>query len=170
VKAVNSLTPPDLHLASAAVGWLELGNSAEALAELSQMSAVSRLNPGVLEIEYAIHAHVQDWPAALESARRLLAAAPERAIGWLHQAYALRRAPGGGLSAAWDALLPAAEKFPGEAAIHFNLACYACQAGKLADAREWLQRASAVGDKKAMRSMALADPDLQPLWPELAGR
>jgi hypothetical protein len=36
-------------------------------------------------------------------------AMPDDAFGWLHQAYALRRITGGGIQAAWDALLPAAD-------------------------------------------------------------
>ena len=44
---------------------------------------------------------------ALRVARLLVQKAPKRATGWLHQSYALRRAPEGGLEAAWDALLPA---------------------------------------------------------------
>ncbi len=51
--------------------------------------------------------------------------------GWLHRAYALRRVANGGLPQAWDALLPAAEKFPGEPVIAYNLSCYACQMQQL---------------------------------------
>jgi hypothetical protein len=51
---------------------------------------------------------------------------------WIHQAYALRRMTGGGIKAAWDARLPAADRFPSQPMIAFNLACYACQLGRLA--------------------------------------
>ena len=34
-------------------------------------------------------------------------------------------------------------------------------------AREWLGRAVEVGGKVEIRKMALADDDLQPLWPEI---
>ena len=87
--------------------------------------------------------------------------------GWLHQAYALRRVPDGGVQRAWDALLPAAARFPKEAIIPFNLACYACQTGKLDAARDWLRRAVAISDKEAIKAMALGDSDLEPLWEEL---
>ena len=70
---------------------------------------------------------------------------------------------------AWDALLPAAEKFPKEPVIPYNLACYACQLQKLEDARSWLKRAIEIGGKERMKEMALEDPDLQPLWKEIQG-
>jgi hypothetical protein len=98
----------------------------------------------------------------------LLHAEPDRASGWLHQAYALRRVPEGGLQQAWEALLPAYEKFPQEATIPYNLSCYACQLGQLDDARQWLKRAVASGGKERIKHMALGDSDLEPLWGEIA--
>jgi hypothetical protein len=73
----------------------------------------------------------------------------------------------GGLPAAWAALLPAGEKFPQEPMVAFNLACYACQLGDLAAAREWLARAERISGRAAIREQALADADLEPLWAEL---
>jgi Flp pilus assembly protein TadD len=116
-----------------------------------------------------LHAHAQQWDAALEAARELVLAAPDRASGWLHQAYALRRALDGGLALARIALIPAAERFPKEPIIPFNLACYACQLGQLEEARGWMKRAMKAGGKEAIKRMALADEDLKPLWPELGG-
>jgi hypothetical protein len=68
---------------------------------------------------------------------------------------------------AWGALLPAAAKFPEEPVIAFNLSCYACQLRELESARLWLQRAVKSGGKDAIKKMALADDDLEPLWPEI---
>ncbi len=103
----------------------------------------------------------------MQVARSLIHAAPERPSGWLHQAYALRRVPDGGLQKAWDALLPAYQKFPKESLICFNLACYACQMGQPDSALVWLRRAAATGGKEQIRAQALADPDLQPLWDQI---
>jgi tetratricopeptide (TPR) repeat protein len=89
---------------------------------------------------------------------------PDDAFGWIHQAYALRRMKGGSVKAAWDALLPAADKFPSQPMIAFNLACYACQLGRLEEAREWLRKAIDLGDEKEIKTRALDDPDLEPLW------
>ncbi len=73
----------------------------------------------------------------------------------------------GGLPNAWDALLPAADKFPKEPVIAYNLSCYACQLQQMDLARTWLQRAVKTGNKESIKTMALADVDLQPLWPEI---
>lgn len=144
-----------------------MGNLAEAKAELAQLSPGLQHHPDVLEVRWAICAEEKNWLEGLQIARELLLRAPERASAWLHQAYALRRVPGGGLQQAWDALLPAAEEFPEEPTVAYNLACYACQRKELESAMRWLRRAIAVGGKEPIRQMALADSDLEPLWEEI---
>ena len=120
-------TGADLHHLKAAVGWLELGNAAESIAELDAMSARLQHHVDVLEARWLALAQLQRWEAAAKVGRALIAAAPERSIGWLHHAYALRRATTGGLLAAFNALSPVANKFPKESTIPYNLACYSCQ-------------------------------------------
>jgi predicted Zn-dependent protease len=166
---VETIAAPDLHFFNAATGWLELGNCVEARAELAHLSAAYRQHPAVLELEWSVSAAERNWEAAFTAARVLMVALPEEPAGWLHSAYACRRMAGGGLKQAQTLLQPAADKFPQEPVIHFNLACYACQLGQLPEAREWLRRAEAIGGKKAIIAMALADEDLKPLWPELGG-
>ncbi len=161
------LEPPDIHYLSAALGWMELGNFREAKAELARISTTLAEHADVLEVRWLILAAEQNWPAALDMARILLKGDPDRPFGWLHQAYALRRVPDGGLQAAWDALHPVADRFPQEPTIPYNLSCYACQMGRLEEARKWLQRACAVAGKASVKSMALADADLEPLWTEI---
>jgi hypothetical protein len=161
------LGPPDTHYLSAALGWMELGNCAEARAELCRITPTLSHHPSVLEVRWAISASEENWSEALGVAQDLVECDSGRAIGWLHQAYALRRAPRGGLQAAWKALLPAVDRFPEEATIPYNLACYACQMGQLDEARRWLRRAVAVGEGAKIKSMAAGDPDLEPLWKEL---
>lgn len=146
---------------------MELGLGKEAEAELDLVSAENRQHPDVLETRWAIHAGERQWEAALDVARKLLSQAPERADGWLHQAYALRRVRAGGLEKAWEALKPAAEKFPKEPIIPYNLSCYACQMAQLDEARVWLKRALKIGGRQHIKRMALADPDLEPLWEEI---
>lgn len=149
------------------MGWLGLGNLPEAEAELGRIGPAWQQHPDVLEVRWSLRAQQQRWDEALQIARCLLHAAPERVSGWIHQAYALRRASNGGLSKAWDVLRPAFEKFPKEAIIPYNLACYACQSGRLGEARAWLKRAFALADGHEIRRQALEDPDLEPLWSEL---
>ena len=103
----------------------------------------------------------------MQVAREILLYAPDRASGWIHQAYALRRVPQGGVRQAWTALLPAFDKFPTESTIPFNLSCYACQLKLLDAARVWLKRAAVLGGKERIKRQALKEPDLEPLWPEI---
>jgi predicted Zn-dependent protease len=163
-----NLTTPDLHHLKAAVGWLELGNPAEALVELDALSERFQDHVDVLEARWLALAQLQRWEAAAKVGRALIAAAPERPVGWLHHAYALRRASTGGLLAAFNALSPVAAKFPKDSTIPYNLACYTCQMQR--DATEtlaWLQQAIAAGERKEIIAMALKDPDLEPLRAEI---
>jgi Tfp pilus assembly protein PilF len=54
------------------------------------------------------------------------------------------------------------ERFPDEVAIPFNLACYACQLGRLDEAREKLARA--IKMEPAFLKAALEDDDLKAIW------
>lgn len=167
---MQPLEPPDSHHLSAAIGWIELGNMSEAKTELGQLSPAARLYPDALEAWWVILAEEKDWSKGLAVANTLVEASPQSPTGWLHRAYALRRVKeGGGLKAAWDALLPAFEKFPGESTIPYNLSCYACQMGQLEEARTWLQRAVKAGGIETIKRMALRDADLRPLWDEIKG-
>ena len=149
------------------MGWLELGNSTEAKAELAQISPRLQKHPAALELRWLICAKEQQWEEGLRFADAMIAEAPEEPSGWLHRAYALRRVPSGTLQLAWDALRPAADKFPKEAIIAFNLACYACQMQQMDTALVWLKRAMEKDERDQIKKMALEDPDLQPLSKEI---
>jgi Flp pilus assembly protein TadD len=164
---MQPLAPPDSHHFSAASGWLGLGCAEEALAELGSISEPNRHHPDVLELGWLIQANREDWKSALQLAEQLVHVAPKRPAAWLHRAYAMRRVPGGGLTQAWSLLLPAAEMFPAESLIPYNLACYACRLGRLEDAWDWLQRSMRAGRKETIRTMALRDEDLHELWNEI---
>src|SRR5688572_10777026 len=158
---MRKLEPPDIHHLSAAIGWLELGNLAEAKAELSSVGPGQQSHPDVLEVRWLICVEDEDWVAGLEIARTQLREAPQRSSGWLHQAYALRRIPEGSVKQAWDSLLPAFDRFPKEPIVCYNLSCYACQMNQLEAARTWLKRALFIGGKERIKQMALSDPDLK---------
>jgi Flp pilus assembly protein TadD len=163
----SPLPPSDMHGLSAAVGWMELGNLTESLAELDRISSENQSHPDVVELRWNIQARQGDWAAALETATRLVEHAPERASGFLHRAYAARRAPGGSVEAAWQILHAVADRFPKEQIIPYNLACYLCQMQRLDEARAWLRRAFALRSKTKCVQMALHDEDLRALWPEI---
>jgi len=167
---MDKLEPPQVHYVSAAVGWLELGNLAEAKAELERVEPELREHPEILEVRWHICAEEERWEEALGIAQALLEKTPESPDGWLHQAYALRRVPDGTVKRAWTALLPAFDKFPKEPIISYNLSCYACQMNQLDAARVWFKRAIVIGGKKRkekIKQMALEDADLTPLWDEI---
>jgi Flp pilus assembly protein TadD len=102
---------------------------------------------------------------AVKVAQAVLELEPEQPFGWIHRSFALhelRRT-----QEAWDGLLPVAEIFPDEPIIPYYLACYACRLGRLSEARSWLGKAFEAGDRDRVRSQALADPDLEPLWEQV---
>ena len=165
---MRQLAPPHSHHVQAASGWLGLGACADARKELALIPLHLQDHPDVLEVRWEIFARENNWKDAVQVAEQLVACAPDRPSGWLHQAYAVRRVPGGGLAMARDVLLTAEKLFPKEPTIPYNLACYACQLEQIDDAVRWLERAVAVGGKAPIKQLALADDDLKPLWPDIA--
>ena len=162
------LPPPDSHFLIAVEGWLELGDPREAAAEWNRLSEEGRRHPAALERRWQILARQEAWDEAVGAAEELVALLPGLAAGWLHHAYALRRARRGGLNAAWNVLHAAAEKFPTEDVIAYNLACYATQLGRPDEGWEWFLRAQQISDDAvAIRQMGLRDQDLEPLWPRI---
>ncbi len=162
---MHPLEPPDSHYVRAAYGWLELDAPGEAAAELARVSPAAAAHPDVLEARWRLCACERRWADALTIARALQTAIPNSPVGWIDHAFALHelnRTP-----EAQAVLLPAVRRFPRTLVIPYNLACYACQLGRLDDARRWLDRAVALRDRDAIRRMALNDDDLEPLWPEI---
>jgi hypothetical protein len=169
---MNALEPPDIHYLRAACGWLLLGDDVEAAEELKRIDTQFRSHPDVLEVRWQLHAKAQQWHTCLDIACAIVQIDPERPSGWIGRAYSLRQVPAGGLRAAFDSLLPVAEKFPAEPMIPFGLACYACQMGDLVEGRFWLRKAFSAaknsGREKRIRSMALDQPELEPLLRKIA--
>jgi Flp pilus assembly protein TadD len=149
------------------MGWLELGDVAEAGAEFEKIAPQFRSHPHVLAIRYDICAKAGKWDAAAEIARTLTQLEPHRPGMWVSLAYAVRRKTGGGIPQARAILVQARRAFPKEQVIAYNLACYECQLGDLNAARSWLEKACTLGNANKVKLMALDDPDLKPLWPDL---
>lgn len=164
---MKPLEPPDSHHLSAALGWLELGDIAEAGAELEKIAPEFRSHPHVLIVRYEVCSRTKKWDAAAEIAGALTQLEPQQPAAWVSLAYATRRKTGGGIPQARAILMQAMHAFPGEHIIAYNLACYDCQLGDLNAARAWLKKACALGDAGRIKLMALKDPDLKPLWPDL---
>ena len=69
---MKPLQPPDSHHLEAAQGWLELGNHAEADAELDSIASSLRAHPDVLNVRWGIYAAARKWEAALDIAAALI--------------------------------------------------------------------------------------------------
>jgi len=167
----KTLTPPDTMFLLAAEGWLELGDWKSAEEELSRITPELLADPAVLKVRWGVCAQGKQWDAGVEIGQRLVEIEPTESFGWVNRSYALRRASAGGLQAAYDALVPAAACLKDLEQVTFNLACYACQLGKLVEARQWWQKcfseALRAGREKRIKKAALVESDLQPLWAEI---
>ena len=152
------------HL-NAAAGWLGLGDIDSAEEELNQISPPMRAHPEVLLTRSEIYFTAQKWETLLPLAEMLLQQAPELDQVWLNRSYALHELKR--TQAAFDQLLPAAEKFPRQWLIRYNLACYCAQLGQLEEAMQWLNGAITLTSKKEIKAMALDDPDFEPLQKEI---
>ncbi|MCW5557302.1 MAG: tetratricopeptide repeat protein [Verrucomicrobiae bacterium] len=164
---MTPLPPPHQHRLNAAEGWLALGLPSEALAELDALPEVLRRESAVLDAEFAVHTLQGNWQSAFEIAARHTEWHPDDSGAWIHRAYAARRRPEGGLDEAFRLLLPAADRFPAEGVIPYNLACYCAQQHQLDDAWHWLTRAARISGVERIRRMAANDPDLEALHARL---
>jgi len=159
---MKQFEPPDIHHLTAAEGWIELGSPVEANAELENIAPELRAHPAVLDLRWHIYAHLKKWDECMFLADRVVVADPTLVSGWIHRSFALHELKR--TQEAFDLLFPAVELFPKAELIRYNLACYCAQLGKIKEAREWLEKAFALGDAKEMKLRALDDPDLEPLW------
>ena len=155
--------PDPMHL-EAAAGWIQLGDYDSANDELEKIRAEWHAHPEVLDLRWLIYSHHEQWDACLNIASAIVKIASDRVWGWVHKAYALRRATGGGIEKAKPVLLEAAKLFPDDDIIQYNLACYCAQLGQLDAAQEHLDKSYELGDAKQIKLMALDDDDLKPLW------
>ena len=149
----------------AAAGWLMLNNSTEAMREFEQISPAGKKAPEAIVILWEIFAHQREWEKAIETADRLIKRINHQPDGYIKRAYALHELKRS--QEAWDTLHPISEQFSENWLIPYNLACYAAQLGKPAEALKWFRRAMRVGNERELRTMALTDPDLQPIRPKI---
>ena len=163
---MSKLYPPDTHHLSAAEGWFELGNPAEALRELNQLSSKEQERLEVLGLRWNALAQLKSWEDCICVSARILGLAPDNPFGWIHRSFALHELKR--TQEARDLLLPAVEQFPGIATIPYNLACYECQLGNLETAWHWLEVCLRPKNSSGIIRQSLADADLAALWPRIA--
>jgi predicted Zn-dependent protease len=160
--AKDTLTISAAHRINAADGWLDLGDWRSANEELENVPAPLRAHPVVLEMRFRVYSMAKSLELALEVAEALVKLQPNDPQPLIHRSYVLHDMKR--TQEAYDLLLPALKRFKDECIIAYNLACYACQLGDLARAKELLALACDRGDAKEIKLMALDDVDLAPLW------
>ncbi|MEJ0088274.1 MAG: tetratricopeptide repeat protein [Limisphaerales bacterium] len=159
------LTQPDIFYLNAASGWLGLGDLVSANDELKQISPAMREHPAVLLAQCEILFAAKQWTPLLAMTGTLLQQFPKLDFIWINRSYALHEL--NRTQEAFDALLPAAKKFPKEWLIRYNLACYSSQLGQVNAAMKLLKQAIRRAGNKEIKAMALEDHDLKPLWKEI---
>ena len=150
----------------AAVGWLELGNWREANSEVEGVTPASTTHLDVLQVRCKIYLAAEKWDFAAEIANALCWIMPDSSFGPLHLAHALRKQDR--TEQARDSLLPISDKFPGEWRISYQLACYMAKLGDRKASYAWLELAIDAAGKTDIRLMALDEPDLATIWPDIA--
>jgi Flp pilus assembly protein TadD len=143
-----------------AQGWLLLENHAAAEKALRLVPVVFRARAEVQQFRAQLHLSCGQWAKAVPLLRRLRKQNPTDPQHAVSLAFALRRAQS--IEAAEKILRVARERFPQEAVIWFNLACYAAQQGRLVETRDLL--CEAVKRETAYRDLAKTDSDLTPFW------
>ena len=148
------------RLLTEAIGYIELGMFQEAWETLETLPAEQRGLADVLKVRLEIYRGLGKYEGMEAVASHLCRILPDDSQNWIDSAYAQRRHLG--LDVAEKTLIEALKRFPEEPTIHFNLACYACQQGRLEEARGRLSEAIRL--EPAFKQMALEDEDLQAIW------
>jgi predicted Zn-dependent protease len=149
------------HL-EAAQGWLGLGNVLEANEELENITPEMRAHPDALCVRWQVYAGARKWEMAAEVARGISIVMPDSPFGWIHWACSLHELKR--TKEAYEIINSVVARFPDQYLMRYNLACYSCQLGNLKEAKLWQEKAIDVAGKRDIRTMALDDPDLEPLW------
>src|SRR6266849_8847122 len=125
--------------------------------ELEKVDPYERAAPEILALRVAIYRGLEKWELMAAISKRLVAFQPDDVQWMVSFAYAVRRA--NSIEAAKEILLEAEQKFPKEAVIKYNLACYFCQLRDLETAKIYLKRAFEIDTNWQLE--ALEDEDLK---------
>ena len=158
-----SLESPYKEFFDAACGYAQLGMYRDANEELERIDPFVRAAPEILALRIEIYRGLKKWELMQQIAKRLKEFEPDNVQWTISLAYATRRAYS--IDTAMEILLNAEAKFPREAAIPYNLACYYCQLKELEKAKRYLKKAFDIDS--SWKIAALDDPDLHPLWNDL---
>jgi predicted Zn-dependent protease len=161
---MKSLSPEERQALSkhleAAEGYLDLGMPMDAWNELEAIEAEDRGTIEVLKVRLEVCRSLEKWELMAEIAQHLGKLEPEEAEHPINLAFAVRRLTD--TEAAAKILEEAKNRFPQEATIPYNLACYRAVTGKVAEAKTLLAEAFTLDT--SLRITALDDPDLVGVW------
>ncbi len=144
---------------SYANGYRELSMFNEALDELSQLPSRLASKSKALQMKLSIFFDAKDWQAAECTAKEIALREPNDPGNFVNLAFATRRAKS--ISEANAILLSTVDRFPNEAILHYNLACYACLEQEIELAKERLVKAISLDP--SFLNTAKSDEDLAPL-------
>lgn len=147
----------------AAQGYLELGMTEEALAELTALPAVGSRDPDIFELRLHVLMQAKQWADALAAAEELLRISPRAVPGYIHGAFALHEL--GRTAEARDLLLKGPEELRNDPTFHYNIGCYEAVLGNGEAALASLEQSFAMDG--TYRDLARRDPDLELLREEL---
>ena len=140
---------------------LKAGRSLEAGMKMERISPELRKHPEVLKLRYEIYKTEKRWHAALDAAVDYSQVVPDDIAGWLGQAVCLHEMK---LSQqALNMLLKVVDRFSEHPMIPFYIALFTTELGRLEQARKWLFKALVIGDKPKLISLAMNEPDMEPL-------
>lgn len=141
-------------------GYLELGLLDHAAAELDEIPENEQFDLDVLELRVDLHMELKHWERVVGTAQLVCEQRPAHERSWIAWAYALRELQR--VEEAKEVLLKAEGLHGAKSGVlHYNLACYYCLLGDLAQADRRLKRACILD--KNWREQALEDPDLKAL-------
>jgi tetratricopeptide (TPR) repeat protein len=164
---MQKLNPRDTQHLQAAYACIGSGNHEGARAALDKIAPEFRDHPAVLVTRLSLCEGARQWETCLELVETLIRVLPDNPMNWVQRSQYLREL--GRVREAREKLLPAAEKFPTFWMVPYNLACCACRLGDVNEGRARLNTALQLVDADAIKSRALSEPDLEPLWPEIRG-
>lgn len=152
------MTEPGDHIKSA-WGYLQLGMYEDANDSLDNLSPEFKATMEVMSLRAWVHSESESWESLREVSSFLVHEWPTECQHWIWLGYSTRRCRT--VAEAESVLLDALKIHVFEPMIHFNLACYACVMGNLDLSRVRLN--SAIELNPEIRTLALADPDLEGL-------
>ena len=114
----------------------------------------------MLAVRIQIYQALEKWELMEVVAKKLVEYDPDDAGWWILWADAARRC--NSVEAAHEILSRALKKFPDDAGVHFNLACYECLLGDMERAKDHLKKCFEIDP--SWRITMLEDRRFEVLW------